>query len=111
MPPVPGLIWSPPYGPAGTSFKIIGLSVDPVDNHAKWADDIRETQGFAPNYPMIGDPGLTFSKLYGSLPGSTGEPSAGRPAADNQTVRSVFVVGPDKKIKLVLIYPMPTGRN
>jgi len=91
--------------------KIIGLSVDPVDNHAKWADDIKETQGFAPNYPMIGDPDLTISKLYGMLPASAGNSSDGRTAADNQTVRNVFVIGPDKKIKLILVYPMTTGRN
>jgi len=91
--------------------KIIGLSVDPVDNHSKWADDIKETQGFAPNYPMIGDPDLTISKLYGMLPASAGNSSDGRTAADNQTVRNVFVIGPDKKIKLILVYPMTTGRN
>src|SRR6187455_1913798 len=82
--------------------KIIGLSVDPVDNHAKWAEDIRETQGFAPNFPMIGDPDLSISKLYGMLPAGAGGTSEGRTAADNQTVRNVFVIGPDKKIKLVL---------
>ena len=91
--------------------KIIGLSVDPTDNHAKWADDIRETQGHAPNYPMIGDPDLKISKLYGMLPASTEGTSQGRTPADNQTVRNVFVIGPDKKIKLVLVYPMTTGRN
>ena len=91
--------------------KIIGLSVDPTDNHAKWADDIRETQGHAPNYPMIGDPDLKVSKLYGMLPASTEGTSQGRTPADNQTVRNVFVIGPDKKIKLVLVYPMTTGRN
>ena len=91
--------------------KIIGLSVDPVDRHAKWAEDIKETQGFAPNYPMIGDPDLKISKLYGMLPASTAGGSDGRTAADNQTVRNVFVIGPDKKIKLILIYPMTTGRN
>ena len=93
------------------NVKIIGLSVDPVDNHAKWAEDIRETQGFAPNYPMIGDPDLSISKLYGMLPASTSGTSEGRTPADNQTVRNVFVIGPDKKIKLVLVYPMTTGRN
>jgi alkyl hydroperoxide reductase subunit AhpC len=93
------------------NVKIIGLSVDPVDNHARWAEDIRETQGFAPNYPMIGDPDLTISKLYGMLPASTAGTSEGRTPADNQTVRNVFVIGPDKKIKLVLVYPMTTGRN
>jgi alkyl hydroperoxide reductase subunit AhpC len=91
--------------------KIIGLSVDPVDNHAKWANDIKETQGFAPNYPMIGDTDFNVSKLYGMLPASTSGDPAKRTAADNQTVRNVFVIGPDKKIKLVLIYPMTTGRN
>ena len=93
------------------NVKIIGLSVDPVDNHARWAEDIRETQGFAPNYPMIGDPDLSISKLYGMLPAGAGETSEGRTPADNQTVRNVFVIGPDKKIKLVLVYPMTTGRN
>ena len=91
--------------------KIIGLSVDPVGNHQKWADDIRETQGHAPNYPMIGDPELKVAKLYGMLPADAGETSEGRTAANNATVRTVFVVGPDKKIKLMLIYPMTTGRN
>jgi thioredoxin-dependent peroxiredoxin len=91
--------------------KIIGLSVDPVDNHSKWAADIKETQGTAPNYPMIGDPTLAISKLYGMLPAGAGTSANGRTAVDNQTVRNVFVVGPDKKIKLVLVYPMTTGRN
>ena len=91
--------------------KIIGLSVDPVDRHAKWAEDIKETQGFAPNFPMIGDPDLKISKLYGMLPASASGSSEGRTPADNQTVRNVFVIGPDKKIKLILIYPMTTGRN
>ena len=91
--------------------KIIGLSVDPVDRHGKWAEDIRETQGTAPNYPMIGDPDLSVSKLYGMLPASAGTTSEGRTPAENQTVRNVFVIGPDKKIKLVLVYPMTTGRN
>jgi alkyl hydroperoxide reductase subunit AhpC len=91
--------------------KIIGLSVDPVDRHAKWAEDIKDTQGFAPNYPMIGDSDLKISKLYGMLPASTAGGSDGRTAADNQTVRNVFVIGPDKKIKLILVYPMTTGRN
>ena len=91
--------------------KIIGISVDPIDRHAKWAEDIKETQGHAPNYPMIGDPDLKVSKLYGMLPAETGGSSEGRTPADNQTVRNVFVVGPDKKIKLVLVYPMTTGRN
>jgi alkyl hydroperoxide reductase subunit AhpC len=91
--------------------KVIGLSVDPVDNHARWAADIRETQGAAPNFPMIGDSDLTVSKLYGMLPASASGPSEGTTAADNQTARNVFVVGPDKKIKLVLVYLMTTGRN
>jgi alkyl hydroperoxide reductase subunit AhpC len=93
------------------NVKIIGLSVDPVDNHAKWASDIRETQGVAPNYPMIGDSDLQVSKLYGMLPAGTSGTSEGRTPADNQTVRNVFVIGPDKKVKLVLVYPMTTGRN
>ena len=93
------------------NVKIIGLSVDPVDNHSRWANDIKETQGVAPNYPMIGDPDLKISKAYGMLPASAGSTSEGRTAADNQTVRNVFVIGPDKKIKLVLVYPMTTGRN
>ena len=91
--------------------KIIGLSVDPVENHAKWADDIKETQGFAPNYPMIGDRDLKVAKLYGMLPASETGTSDGRTAATNATVRTVFVIGPDKKIKLHLAYPMTTGRN
>jgi thioredoxin-dependent peroxiredoxin len=91
--------------------KIIGLSVDPVENHAKWANDIKETQGAAPNYPMIGDPDLKVSKLYGMLPASTAGTSEGRTPADNQTVRNVFVIGPDKKVKLIIVYPMSTGRN
>jgi alkyl hydroperoxide reductase subunit AhpC len=91
--------------------KIIALSVDPVSNHSRWSADIAETQGEAPNYPMIGDTDLTVSKLYGMLPASLEGTSEGRTAADNQTVRCVFVVGPDKKIKLVIIYPMSTGRN
>ena len=91
--------------------KVIGLSVDPVDKHHLWSKDIEETQGHAPNYPMIGDPQLEVSKLYGMLPASTEGTCEGRTAADNQTVRSVFVVGPDKKIKLVIVYPMTTGRN
>jgi thioredoxin-dependent peroxiredoxin len=91
--------------------KIIGLSVDPVDNHARWADDIRETQGHAPNYPMIGDTDLSISKAWGMLPASTTGDASKRTPADNQTVRNVFVIGPDKKIKLILVYPMTTGRN
>ena len=93
------------------NVKIVGLSVDPVDHHGKWAQDIEETQGFAPNYPMIGDPDLKVSKLYGMLPASLSGTSEGRTPADNQTVRNVFVIGPDKKIKLVMVYPMTTGRN
>lgn len=91
--------------------KIIGLSVDAVDNHAKWAVDIEETQGTAPNYPVIGDPDLTVSKLYGMLPASASGDASKRTPADNQTVRNVFVIGPDKKIKLLIAYPMTTGRN
>jgi alkyl hydroperoxide reductase subunit AhpC len=91
--------------------KIIGLSVDPVENHSKWATDIEETQGHAPNYPMIGDTDFNVSKLYGMLPAGTNGDVGTRTAADNQTVRNVFVIGPDKKIKLVLVYPMSTGRN
>jgi alkyl hydroperoxide reductase subunit AhpC len=91
--------------------KIIGLSVDPVDKHSDWSRDIEETQGTAPNYPMIGDVDFNVSKLYGMLPTSTAGDPADRTAADNQTVRNVFVVGPDKKIKLILVYPMTTGRN
>lgn len=91
--------------------RVIGLSVDPVENHARWAKDIEETQGTAPNYPMIGDTDLTISKLYGMLPAGAGETSDGRTAADNATVRNVFIIGPDKKIKLILVYPMTTGRN
>jgi thioredoxin-dependent peroxiredoxin len=91
--------------------KIIGLSVDPVDRHSKWADDIKETQGFAPNFPMIGDPDLKISKLYGMLPAAASGNAEARTPADNQTVRNVFVIGPDKKIKLILVYPMTTGRN
>jgi alkyl hydroperoxide reductase subunit AhpC len=93
------------------NVKIIGLSVDPVDNHAQWSKDIEETQGTAPNYPMIGDSDFNVSKLYGMLPADVeGEPTERTPAM-NQTVRNVFVVGPDKKIKLILVYPMTTGRN
>ena len=91
--------------------KVIGLSVDPVDSHAKWSKDIEETQGTAPNYPMIGDADLKVSKLYGMLPADAGDSCDGRTAADNQTVRNVYVIGPDKKVKLVLSYPMSTGRN
>ncbi|MGC2109517.1 MAG: peroxiredoxin [Candidatus Korobacteraceae bacterium] len=91
--------------------KIIGLSVDPVENHARWATDIKETQGHAPNYPMIGDTDLKIAKLYGMLPAAAGDSCAGRTAADNMTVRNVFVIGPDKKVRLVIVYPMTTGRN
>ncbi len=93
------------------NVKIIGLSVDPVDNHAKWAKDIEETQGTAPNYPMIGDHDFNVSKLYGMLPADAGGDPTKRTPAENQTVRNVFVIGPDKKIKLILVYPMTTGRN
>ena len=93
------------------NVKIIGLSVDPVDNHQRWANDIKETQGYAPNYPMIGDPQLEVSKAYGMLPADLDGSCEGRTAADNMTVRNVFVIGPDKKIKLILVYPMTTGRN
>lgn len=91
--------------------KIIGLSVDPVTNHSKWKVDIEEVQGSSVNYPMIGDPELKIAKLYDMLPADAGTTSEGRTAANNATVRTVFVVGPDKKIKLMLIYPMTTGRN
>jgi len=91
--------------------KIIGLSVDPIENHAKWAEDIAETQGMAPNYPIIADPEFKVSKAFGMLPADVeGDPTSRTPA-DNQTVRNVFVIGPDKTIKLVLVYPMTTGRN
>jgi alkyl hydroperoxide reductase subunit AhpC len=91
--------------------KVIGLSVDPVDDHARWAEDIAETQGARVNYPLIADTDLSISKAWGLLPATTEGGSAGRTAADNQTVRNVFVIGPDKKIKLILVYPMTTGRN
>ena len=91
--------------------KVIGLSVDPVDKHAAWSQDIAETQGTAPNFPMIADFDLKVAKLYGMLPADAGESCDGRTAADNATVRNVYVIGPDKKIKLVLSYPMSTGRN
>ncbi len=93
------------------NVKVIGLSVDPVENHEKWAKDIEETQGYAPNYPMIGDADFNVSKLYGMLPEDTEGDVYSRTPADNQTVRNVFVIGPDKKVKLVLVYPMTTGRN
>jgi thioredoxin-dependent peroxiredoxin len=91
--------------------KIIGLSIDPVDRHEGWSKDIAETQGTAPNYPMIGDVDLKVAKMYGMLPAAAGETCEGRTAADNATVRNVYVIGPDKKVKLVLSYPMSTGRN
>jgi len=91
--------------------KIIGLSVDPVTSHGKWAVDIEETQGHKVNYPMIGDPTLAIAKLYDMLPADAGETSEGRTPANNATVRNVFVIGPDKKVKLILVYPMSTGRN
>ncbi len=91
--------------------KIIGLSVDDVSNHGKWAKDIEETQGFAPNFPMIGDTDLSISKAWGMLPAAVSGDYSKRSPADNQTVRNVFVIGPDKKIKLILVYPMTTGRN
>ena len=93
------------------NVKIVGLSVDPVDNHAAWSKDIEETQGFAPNYPMIGDTDLAVAKLYGMIHPNVSGTSEGRTAVDNQTVRSVFVIAPDKSIKLILTYPMSTGRN
>jgi thioredoxin-dependent peroxiredoxin len=91
--------------------KIIGLSVDPSDDHKRWAKDIEETQGYAPNYPIIADADFKVSKLYGMLTADTAGDAATRTPADNQTVRNVFVIGPDKKIKLILVYPMTTGRN
>ena len=91
--------------------KIIGISADPVENTSKWASDIEETQGTAPNYPIIGDADFNVSKLYGMLPADVAGDAGDRTPADNQTVRNVFVVGPDKKIKLILVYPMTTGRN
>ena len=96
---------------AKRNTKIIGLSVDPVSDHTRWVKDIEETQGHAVRYPMIGDPELKVAKLYDMLPAESGATSEGRTAADNATVRTVFIVGPDKKIKLMLSYPMSTGRN
>jgi alkyl hydroperoxide reductase subunit AhpC len=93
------------------NVKVIGLSADPVDRHESWAQDIKETQGHAPNFPVIADSELVVSKLYGMLPADAGTTSEGRTAVNNQTVRNVYVVGPDKKIKLVISYPMTTGRN
>jgi thioredoxin-dependent peroxiredoxin len=91
--------------------KVLGLSVDPVENHSKWAADIAETQGMGPNFPMIGDTDLKVSKLYNMLPADTEGTSEGRTPANNATVRNVFIIGPDKRIKLILVYPMTTGRN
>jgi len=96
---------------AKRNCKIIGLSVDPVDKHQKWAGDIEQTQGHKVNYPMIGDPQLKIAKAYGMLPAEAGDSCEGRTPADNATVRTVFMIGPDKKIKLMLAYPMSTGRN
>ena len=93
------------------NVKILGLSVDPIDDHNRWADDIRDVTGHAPNYPLVGDPQLKIAKLYSMLPAEAGDSSQGRTPADNQTVRNVFVIGPDKAIKLILSYPMTTGRN
>ena len=93
------------------NVRVIGLSVDSVDDHKKWSSDIEETQGAAPNYPMIGDPNLEVAKLYDMLPAETVGMASGRSAADNMTVRNVYVIGPDKKIKMILTYPMTTGRN
>jgi thioredoxin-dependent peroxiredoxin len=93
------------------NVKIIGLSVDALDNHEAWAKDIEDTQGAAPNYPIVSDSDFNVSKLYGMLPASTSGDAATRTPADNQTVRNVFVIGPDKKVKLILVYPMTTGRN
>jgi alkyl hydroperoxide reductase subunit AhpC len=93
------------------NVKVIGLSVDSVDDHKRWAKDIEETQGTAPNYPMIGDSDLAVAKLYGMLPATAGDTAQGRTAADNATVRNVYVIGPDKQVKLMITYPMSTGRN
>lgn len=93
------------------NVKVIGLSVDPVENHARWSNDIKDATGHAPNYPVIGDTDLAVSKLYDMLPATTAGTSEGRTSADNMTVRNVFVIGPDKKIKLMIVYPMATGRN
>ena len=96
---------------AKRNCKILGLSVDPVDHHAEWSKDIEETQGHAVNYPLVGDPELKVAKLYDMLPAEAGDAAEGRTAADNATVRSVFIIGPDKTIKAMLTYPMSTGRN
>jgi len=93
------------------NVKVIGLSVDSVEDHKRWSKDIEETQGVAPNYPMIGDPNLEVAKLYDMLPAETTGAAAGRSAADNATVRNVYIIGPDKKIRLMITYPMTTGRN
>jgi len=93
------------------NVKVIGLSVDSVGDHTRWSSDIKETQGHAPNYPMVGDSDFKVSKLYGMLPASVSGDAVKRTPADNQTVRNVFVIGPDKKVKLILVYPMTTGRN
>src|SRR5215469_8504100 len=93
------------------NVKIIGLSVDPIDRHAVWANDIEETQGFAPNYPMIGDPDLSISKAWGMLPASANGDASKRTASENQTVRNVFVIGPDEEIQLILVYTVTTGHN
>ncbi len=93
------------------NVKVIGLSVDPIDKHSGWAKDIEETQGAAPNYPIIGDADFNVSKLYGMLGADVSGDPGDRTAADNQAVRNVFVIGPDKKVKLILVYPMTTGRN
>jgi alkyl hydroperoxide reductase subunit AhpC len=93
------------------NVKVLGLSVDSVDDHLRWANDIEETQGLAPNYPLVGDPDLEVAKLYGMLPAAANGGAIARTAADNATVRNVFVIGPDKKIKLIISYPMSTGRN
>ena len=93
------------------NVKVLGLSVDPVENHKRWSEDIKEATGNAPNYPMIGDTDLKISKLYDMLPATVGESCEGRTAVDNMTVRNVFVIGPDKKVKLMIVYPMSTGRN
>jgi alkyl hydroperoxide reductase subunit AhpC len=93
------------------NVKVIGLSVDSVEDHKRWAKDIEDTQGVAPNYPMIGDPELKVAKLYGMLPADAGDSAKGRTAVDNATVRNVYVIGPDKQIKLMITYPMSTGRN
>jgi alkyl hydroperoxide reductase subunit AhpC len=99
----------PDFDKRGT--KIIGLSVDPVDNHNRWVKDIEETQGYPVNYPMIGDPQLKVAKAYDMLPAEAGDTAEGRTAVDNATVRSVFIIGPDKKVKAMLTYPMSSGRN